>query len=109
MTAFGRSDVEWTRGGLARIVALRGDTVVMVSTAPSPPGSRLEGTLTDEPRERVRIKVHVCRSGDDGTFSIEGRALDLRRELRARLEAMASAGPVPSDSSDGGGGVVPSS
>jgi hypothetical protein len=106
MTALDHADFEWKGGGLASLLALQGDAAVLVSTVPSPPGSRIEGTLLEEPRDSVRIKVHVCRSVGDGTYRIEGRTLDLRREIKARLEEMARERSVRSGSTDGGG-VVP--
>jgi hypothetical protein len=81
--------LEWEGGGFARFVSAGLNTVALVSTVPSPPGSRISGTLLAEPRAAVRIKVHRCRAEADGTFRLDGRPLDLRRELRARVEAMA--------------------
>jgi len=82
--------LDWgSGGGLARFASVRAEAVVLVTTVPSPPGSRLVGTLLAEPRDAVRIKVHACRAQPDGTFRLEGRVLDLTREMRVRLEAMA--------------------
>jgi hypothetical protein len=108
MTALAGATVEWEKGGLARFVTVRGDAVVLVSTVPSPPGSRIEGAMLEEPREALRIKVHICRVLPDGAFHIEGRALDMRRDVRARLEAMTDGAGVPSDPTSGPG-VVPRS
>jgi hypothetical protein len=99
--------LEWSRGGLARFVSVRADAVVLFSSVPSPPGSRIDGTLLEEPRDTIRIKVHVCRRVEDGTFRLEGRALDLRRDLRARLEAMSEDAVLSSAPSGGGSGRVP--
>jgi hypothetical protein len=69
-------------------VALEADAVVLRSTVPSPPGSRIEGRLEQEPRAPLRVKVHVSRRQPEGDFVIEGRLLDATREVRARLEAL---------------------
>ena len=84
------ASLEWEKGGLARFVFAKDDAVALISTEPSPPGSRIAGTLLFEPRSSVRIKVHACRRESDGTFRLEGRALDLTREMRARIVALAS-------------------
>jgi hypothetical protein len=76
--------VRWSTGGEARIVAIGADSISLDSTVPSPPGSRIEGTLAQG--ARVRIKVHASKRQPDGRFAIEGRPLDLSRETRALLE-----------------------
>jgi hypothetical protein len=83
--------LSWTKGGEARVVSLDGDAVVLRSTVPSPPGSRIEARLEDEPPATLRVKVHVSRRQPDGDFVIEGRLLDTTREVRARLEALVRA------------------
>ena len=78
----------WDRGGEARVLSASDDDVVLLSTAPSQPGSRPEGALGTG--ERVRLKVHRCaREGE--AFRIEGRLLDAPRRLRERLLALALA------------------
>jgi hypothetical protein len=84
------ASLEWEKGGLARFVLAKDDAVALISTEPSPPGSRIAGTLLEEPRSTVRIKVHACRRETEGTFRLEGRALDLTREMRARIVGLAS-------------------
>jgi hypothetical protein len=81
--------LEWDGGGFALFVSAGLNAVALVSTVPWPPGSRISGTLVAEPRASVRIKVHRSRAEADGTFRLDGRPLDLTRELRARIEAMA--------------------
>ena len=83
--------VAWDRGGEAQVVSLRDDAIALVSSVPSPPGSRLEGTLAGEPPARLRIKVHACRRRADGAFDLEGRTLDMTRELRDRVTKLAAA------------------
>jgi hypothetical protein len=87
MSAAARWHVAWNGGGEARIVSLDGERIVLVSTVPLPPGSRPEGRLV-EGGDAVRVKSHGSRKLEDGTFRVEGRALDLRKELRERLAAM---------------------
>jgi hypothetical protein len=82
------ADLEWEGGGEARFVSMSGDGVAIVSTSASPPGSRPVGLLVLEPRATVRLKVHACRALGDGTFRIDGRLLDVTREMRARLEGL---------------------
>jgi len=88
MTGESRWHVAWNGGGEARIVSLDGERIVLVSTVPLPPGSRPEGKLLGG-GDPVRVKSHGSRRLEDGTFRVEGRALDLRKELRERLAAMA--------------------
>jgi hypothetical protein len=85
--------VAWERGGEARVVSLRDDAIALVSSVPSPPGSRLEGTLAGEPPARLRIKVHACRRRADGGFDLEGRTLDMTREVRERVTKVAGSDP----------------
>jgi hypothetical protein len=61
---------------------------VLQSTVPSPPGSRIEGTLEGDPPAHLRVKVHACRKQAEGEFLLEGRPLDLARETRERLESL---------------------
>jgi hypothetical protein len=80
----------WIKGGDARVVSIAVDAIVLRSSVPSPPGSRLEGRLEGEPPATVRVKVHGSKRQPDGAFVIEGRVLDATREVRARLEALAA-------------------
>lgn len=77
--------VAWDRGGEASVVSLRDDAIALVSSVPSPPGSRLEGALAGEPPAQLRVKVHACRKRADGAFDLEGRTLDMTREVRDRV------------------------
>ncbi len=83
--------VAWAGGGQARILTASAGAMSLVSSVPWPPGSRVSGTLLETPHSIVRIKVHASRAEADGTFRIEGRPLDLSRELRERLEGLVSA------------------
>jgi hypothetical protein len=89
--------VRWLRGGEARVVSLdaAGRTIVLQSTVPWPPGSRVEGTLEGDRTggspgagALLRVKVHSSRKESTGQFVLEGRPLDLARETRERLEAL---------------------
>lgn len=81
--------LRWAGGGEARVVRIDADAIVLRSTTPSPPGSRIEGTLLSEPPAQLRVKVHASKRQPEGDFLVQGRPLDLKREVRARLEAMA--------------------
>jgi hypothetical protein len=78
--------VRWSAGGEAEVVSLRADAIVLRSTVPSPPGSRLEGAMLGEsPAARLKVKVHASRRRAEGDFVIEGRPIDLTRELREKI------------------------
>ncbi len=84
--------VAWTGGGQGTVVSLAPKAVVVRSSVPSPPGSRLEGTLVAGAASgagggTLRVKVHGCRRQPEGDFLIEGRPIDLTREVREQIEA----------------------
>ncbi len=81
--------VAFEKGGEADVVALEGERVTLRSTVSAPPGSPLDGRLREGPHAGValRIKVHGCRREGD-LFRIEGRVIDLSRELRAVLAGL---------------------
>ena len=62
--------VRWSSGGDARVLSIRADAVTLDSTVPSPPGSRLEGTIVGNGVRltRLRVKVHASRRQPDGRF-----------------------------------------
>jgi hypothetical protein len=84
----------WDKGGEATIVALdaqaASDVVRLVSTVPSPPGSRVGGSVMGEDGAKhvVRIKVHGSKKREDGAFDLEGRMIDLRRETREIIQRL---------------------
>jgi hypothetical protein len=86
--------VRWLRGGEARVVSIDAQAIVLRSTVPSPPGSRIEGALMGEPPATLRVKVHGSKRQAEGDFVLEGRPLDLPRETRQRLEQLCSAAPA---------------
>ena len=76
----------WERGGEATITSLEADAITLRSTVPAPPGARIKGML-DAPHEKeVLVKVHGSKKQPDGSFVIEGRCIDMTRELRLALE-----------------------
>jgi hypothetical protein len=89
--------IVWDNGGEATVTAVQGDKVEVLSSKPSPPGSRLTGVFEGSSRLRIRLKVHGCKRTDVG-FAIHGRLLDGTRELLAWLHSGASK-ETPSTSS----------
>jgi hypothetical protein len=87
--------VAWAKGGEATVVALVEDAITLRSSIPSPPGSRIDGTLGSG--EAVRVKVHSSKKQSDGSFVLEGRVLDMTRAVRATLEGM---GEPPAEDRD---------
>jgi len=76
--------VVWEDGGEAELVSLTGESVRFVSSVSFPPGARpwalIEGL-------RIRVKVHASRKTENG-FTVEGRCIDLRKEMRETLERL---------------------
>jgi hypothetical protein len=83
--------VTWAGGAQARIVSVAADAIVLVSTVPWPPGSRVEGTVEGEALA-LRVKVHSSRRLDENEFRVQGRPIDMTRTVRERLEALVRAG-----------------
>jgi hypothetical protein len=81
--------VRWAAGGEARVLRVGADAIALDSSVPSPPGSRIEGTLegTAGAVARLRVKVHASKRQPDGRFVLEGRPLDLSRAAREQLES----------------------
>ena len=80
--------VRWAGGGEARVLRIGADAIALDSSVPSPPGSRIEGTIEGAtgPAARLRVKVHASKRQPDGRFVLEGRPLDLSRVAREALE-----------------------
>jgi hypothetical protein len=88
--------VRWDKGGEAELSSIAIDRIALLSSVPSPPGSRIEGTLDFAPDPepagslepaRLRVKVHGCKREPDGRYRIDGRPLDLTRQQLDRLRA----------------------
>ena len=78
----------WTKGGEADVVAIGADAMTLRSTVSSPPGSRIEASLASEPSRTVKFKIHGSKRQPDGSFVLEGRPLDLTKDLRDKLAAL---------------------
>jgi hypothetical protein len=87
------AQVRWARGGEAEVLAVSADSITLRSTVPWPPGARAEGALVGDGGAVLRVKVHACRREPDGAYALEGRPLDLAKELRAKLERTGSRKP----------------
>jgi hypothetical protein len=77
--------LRWERGGEAQVVSIGADAIVLRSTVPWPPGARVIGVLVDGDGAKVRVKVHGCRRQPEGDFCVEGRPIDLPRDVREQL------------------------
>ena len=91
--------VAWEKGGEAQLELLTESRVVLVSTRSSPPGSRIDGTLrlsgesaSEGASSPVRFKIHSCRREGE-MFRLEGRPIDIKRELLDRVRAALPAKP----------------
>ena len=82
--------LRWQHGGVARVLAASADAVTLESTTPSPPGSRIDGTLLGGSGRLVRVKVHLSRREASGRFRIEGRPIDMTKEAREELVGLAA-------------------
>jgi hypothetical protein len=85
MAADGARRIAWEKGGEAFVVLLVGDAITLRSSIPSPPGSRIQGVLDGGEGEVVRVKIHSSKRQEDGSFVLEGRALDMTRAVREKL------------------------
>lgn len=88
----------WDKGGAFAFTMANDDQVVLRSTIPSAPGSRIDGRLPSG--VAVRVKIHRCKRQNDGTFVLEGRLLDATRDVRT---AIAELVPPPRDGAGGPG------
>lgn len=76
------------RGGDATIVKLAGESISLSAAISAPPGASLEGTIDLREGAPLRVKVHGSKKQSDGSFIIDGRCVDMTRELRKELEAI---------------------
>ncbi len=95
------TELAWEGGGEARVIALSGESIVIRSARAHAPGSRPSGVLGSG--RELRIKTHRSKRDEspaDGMlFTVEGRVLDLTRELREALVSglAGGAGQDPGD------------
>jgi len=82
--------IRWVKGGEASITRVTGDAVALRSSVPSPPGSRIDGELAVGEVATIRVKIHGSKRQEDGAFVLEGRLIDVTREMRERLAALAA-------------------
>lgn len=83
--------IDWDKGGTATVIAIAKDAVKLRSTIPSPPGSRVDGTLRaidGGAGAKVRFKIHGSKRQPEGDFVLEGRAIDMTREVRDAIDGV---------------------
>lgn len=83
-----QAHVQWVKGGTASFLTVVDDLVTLRSSVPSPPGSRIEATLTTDASVPVKVKIHGSKREADGSFTLKGKLLDANRALRDRLAAL---------------------
>ena len=93
--------IAWSKGGTAEVLVLSNDRVVLRSSIPSPPGSRITGAVTvqGESVGSLWVKIHGSKRLDENVYELVGRPLDLAKTLRDRVCAAispASVSPTPS-------------
>ena len=79
----------------AALVSIEGEQVVIHSSLASAPGSRPTVILPNG--TRLRAKIHRCRRIDD-EFQLNGRMLDMSRQVRERLVADIAERDTPASS-----------
>jgi hypothetical protein len=87
--------ITWSKGGTAQVLELSNDRAVLHSTTPSPPGSRITGTVTIEGQSvgSLWVKIHGSKRLADNVYELTGRPLDLGKTLRERVCASLGAPP----------------
>lgn len=100
-TATSATHLVWTsasmKGGTARFVKISDTAVSLLSTSPSPPGSRIDATFVEATEVPFRVKIHGSKKRPDGLFALEGRPIDMTREVRMRAAALVLATQAPHD------------
>lgn len=81
------------KGGSATIVSVTETTCTLVSTHPSPPGSRIDATFPSAAGVSFRVKIHGSKKRDDGRFVLEGRPIDMTRDVRTLAAALVGQNP----------------
>jgi hypothetical protein len=90
--------LRWVLGGEASVLSLGPDSITLESTTPSPPGSRIDAVLLVGSGGTLRVKVHASKKEASGAFHIDGRPIDLTRELRLELAAIVAGATSPASS-----------
>jgi hypothetical protein len=85
--------VRLSRGDEASIVKIAGESISLSAALSAPPGASLEGTIDLRDGAPLRVKVHGSKKQPDGSFIIDGRCVDMTRDLRKELEAAVSKSP----------------
>ncbi len=85
--------VRLSRGDEATIVKIAGESISLSATISAPPGASLEGTIDVRDGAPLRVKVHGSKKQPGGNFIIDGRCVDMTRDLRKELEASVSKSP----------------
>jgi hypothetical protein len=85
--------VRLSRGDEATIVKMAGESISLSAAISAPPGASLEGKIDLRAGEPLRVKVHGSKKQSDGGFIIDGRCVDMTRELRKELEALVAKSP----------------
>lgn len=78
--------IAWTKGGSATLVRFAEPHATVRSTISAAPGTPLEGTVD---ATTLTLKVKTCKRDGDA-FVIEGRLVNLTRELRQALQQLAT-------------------
>jgi hypothetical protein len=88
--------ITWTKSGTATLVRFHEPYAAVRSTISAAPGTPLAGKLDAQGLD-LTVKVKSCKRDGDH-FVIEGRLVNLTRELREALGAIIAPMPRESDS-----------
>ena len=83
--------IAWTKGGTATLMRFAEPHVAVRSTIAAAPGTPLEGVLA-ETSLPITVKVKTCKRDGDA-FVIEGRLVNLTRDLRQALASLSPSTP----------------
>jgi hypothetical protein len=86
--------ITWTKGGTATVETFSEPWITVRSTTSAAPGTPLQGRVGEL---LIIVKIKSCKKTGDA-FTIEGRLVNLTKELRAALGAAREAltpGPSP--------------
>jgi hypothetical protein len=77
--------LQWLQGGRAELLSLTADAVVVRSSVAWPPGSRVQAVRVGDESTKLSMKVHACRREAEEEYRIEGRPVDMTRDVREQL------------------------